>query len=104
MASAMNQTGSSGPHLHGNHGLLGADGREKVLFAHEVQRELDQEATDLLELLPSLSRVLFGQSRLGQETLQLRHAADIAGRQTAENLEESERRNGVGHIKTHKAK
>lgn len=77
----------SGPHLHGHHGLLGADGREEVLLAQELQRKLDQEAADLLQLLVSLSRVLLVQARLGQVALQLQDVPDVAGRQTPENLQ-----------------
>lgn len=60
---------SSGPHLHGHHGLFGADGWQQVLLAEELQRELDQEAADLLELLLGPSRVLALQTRLGQVAL-----------------------------------
>lgn len=48
----------SGPHLHGHHGLLGTDGRQQVLLAKELKRELNQEAANLLELLLGTDRVL----------------------------------------------
>lgn len=82
---------ASGPDLHGHHGLLGADGWKQVLFRQELKRKLNEEATDLLQLLLSPSRVLFVQAGLGQVALQLHYVTDVAGWQTAENLEEQER-------------
>lgn len=87
-ASAAAAAAASGPHLHGHHGLLGADGGQQVLLGQELKRELNQEATDLLQLLLSPGRVLLVQTRLGQVSLQLHDAADVAGGQTAENLQE----------------
>lgn len=81
---------TSGPHLHGHHGLLGTDGRQEVLLAEELQRELDQEATDLLELLLGAGWVLALETRLGQVAIQLHYVTHVAGRQAAEHLEEEE--------------
>lgn len=89
-ASARESTGASGsgPDLHGHHGLLGADGREQVLLAQELERKLDQEAPDLLQLLVGPGQVLLVQARLGQVALQLQHVPDVAGRKATENLED----------------
>lgn len=85
---------ASGPHLHGHHGLLGTDGRQEVLLAKELQRELDQEAADLLELLLGADWVLALQTRLGQVTVQLHDVTHVARRQAAEHLEEEESNTG----------
>lgn len=61
---------------------------EQVLLTQELQRKLDQEATDLLQLLLSQGWVVFVQTRHGQVTLQLLDAVDVAGRQAAEDLKE----------------
>lgn len=81
----------SGPDLHGHHGLLGSDGWQQVLLTQELQRELDQEAADLLELLLGPCRVLLVQARLGQVALKLRNAAHVAGREAAEHLRREKR-------------
>lgn len=86
---------ASGPDLHGHHGLLGADGGQQVLLGQELQRELDQESADPLQLLASPDRVLLLQARLGEVSLQLQDATDVAGRKTSEDLEE-ERRGPTG--------
>lgn len=79
-----------GPHLHGHHGLLGTDGRQEVLLAEELQRELDQEAADLLELLLGTDWVLTLQTQLGQVAFQLHNVTHVAGWQTSEHLEREE--------------
>lgn len=93
MASVYDESSpeSSGPDLHGDHGLLGAEGRKEVLLAQELKRELDQEATDLLQLLVGPGRVLSGQRRFGQVDLQLRQVPHVAGGQTPEHLERNQR-------------
>lgn len=80
-----------GPDLHGHHGLLGAHGRQQVMLAQELKRKLDQEAADLLQLLVSAGRVLLLQAQLGQEAFQLQNVADVAGWQTAENLQDRQK-------------
>lgn len=89
--TAHRQLRPSGPDLHGDHGLLGADGGQQVLLAQELKRELHHEAVDLLQLLLGPGGVLLLQARLGQVALQLQDVPDVTGWQATENLEGSRR-------------
>lgn len=77
----------SGPHLHGYHGLFRPDRWEKVLLTQEVERKLDQEASDLLKFLLSFQRILFIQTGLRQKSFQLQDRPHVARWQTAEHLQ-----------------
>lgn len=81
---------SSGPDLHGDHGLLGANGGKQVLLGQELKWKLDQEAADLLQLLAGAGGILLVQARFGQVDLQLQDVTDVAGRETPEYLEAQE--------------
>lgn len=61
------------PDLRRDHGLLGADGGHEVLLGQEVQRELDQEAAYLAQLLLSPGLVGLREAGLGLVLLQLGH-------------------------------
>lgn len=61
------------PDLSWDHGLLRSNGGHEVLLGEEVQRELDQEASDFAQLLLSAGQVSLGQTWYGLVLLQLGH-------------------------------
>jgi len=77
----------SGPDLSGHHGFFGAHGGHEILLTEEVQRELDEEAPNLLQKLLSFDRLLFIKTWFGLETQELLFVPHQTGGQTAENLQ-----------------
>lgn len=75
------------PNLSRNHGLFGADRGHEVLLGQEIQRELDQEATDFAQLLLSTGRVCLGQTQDGLVLLQLGHVSHQRRREATEDLD-----------------
>lgn len=74
------------PDLCWDHGLLGSDGGHEVLLGQEVQRKLNQEASDFAQLLLSAGRVRLGQPWPGLELLQLGHVPHQGRRKATEHL------------------
>lgn len=54
-----------GPQLHGHDAFFRVQGREKVFLRQEMERELDQEATDFPQLSAGLDGVFGGHAGAG---------------------------------------
>lgn len=61
------------PDLGWDHGLLRSNRGHEVLLGQEVQRKLDQEASDFAQLLLSADQVGLGQTWFGLVLFQLGH-------------------------------
>lgn len=78
---------SSGPDLSGHHGFFGAYWGHEVLLTEEIQRELDQEASNLHQQLLSFHRVLFIKTWFEWEAHELLFVPHQTWGQTPENLQ-----------------
>lgn len=77
------------PDLSWDHGLLRSNRGHEVLLRQEVQRKLDQEASDFAQLLLSAGQVSLGQTWFGLVLLQLRHVPHQGRRQATEYLQQN---------------
>lgn len=59
------------------------------MLGQEVQRKLDQEATDFAQLLLSSCQIGLGQTRPGLELLQLGHVSHQGGRKALKYLQQN---------------
>ena len=81
------------PDLSRDHGLLRSDWGHEVLLGQEVQRELDQEASDFAQLLLSAGQISLGQTWFGLVLLQLGHVPHQGRRKTSKHLQPKTHRN-----------
>lgn len=76
------------PNLRWDHALLRSNGRHEVLLRQEVQRKLDQEASDFAQLFLSTAQVSLGQTWFGLVLLQLGHVPHQGRRKATKHLQQ----------------